>query len=143
MFRDTDRETELSEEKLRRRQRKEEMKRTSEQFKDVLGVLGSYADRLASIVEDELTDGAHFMGGDCGGDSQSNNNNDGGSHHPSEERNGQTTTRGGALCAAPEWTTENGLRGWIEHGYGADETRSLLADRLLRKSEKEQLKVRL
>ena len=138
MFRDTDRETELSEEKLRRRQRKEEMKRTSEQFKDVLGVLGSYADRLASIVEDELTDGAHLMG-DCG-DSQSNNNN--GGLYPSEEHDGQTMQEG-TLYVAPKWTTENGLRGWIKHGYGADTTRLLLADALLRKSEKEQLKVRL
>ena len=42
---------------------------------------------------------------------------------------------------SPKWTTQNRLRGWIEKEYGVENTQILLAETLLKKSEKEQLKV--
>jgi hypothetical protein len=39
------------------------------------------------------------------------------------------------------WNTQNCLLGWIENEYGAEKTRALMANRLLMKSEKEQLEV--
>ncbi len=39
------------------------------------------------------------------------------------------------------WNTRNGLLGWIEDEYGIENTRALMANRLLVKSEKEQLEV--
>ncbi|KAL7527647.1 hypothetical protein ACHAXR_002057, partial [Thalassiosira sp. AJA248-18] len=58
---------------------------------------------------------------------------------------GSTTTTAGSSSSSahsilPKWNTQNGLRGWIEKGYGVENTQLLLADTLLKKSEKEQLK---
>jgi hypothetical protein len=42
----------------------------------------------------------------------------------------------------PQWTTSNRLFGWIENEYGIDKTQQVMADALLKKSEKEQIEVR-
>ena len=44
----------------------------------------------------------------------------------------------GKCANLPRWTTQNGLRGWIEKEYGVENTQMLLAETLLKKSEKEQ-----
>ena len=94
------------------------MQLKSEQFRDTLG---SYADRMASIVEDELSD-VHFLPSsessfsDGDGDSASppwynfgqlvefseRAEVNGAHHHVQQQTN----------HFLPKWETQNGLRGW-------------------------------
>lgn len=83
-------------------------------------ILGSYADRLVNIVEDELSDSSFIP------------------HDDDDEFANKTETISELI--SPRWT-RLGLRGWIEDEYGVDNARALLASELLIKSEKEQLEV--
>lgn len=100
----------------------EEQQMKYEQFRNILE---SYADRLVNIVEDELSD-ANFISRDVevtiasGGDHDVENISE---------------------LLLPKWNTRLGLKGWIENEYGVENTRALLADELLVKSEREQLEV--
>jgi len=91
-------------------QEEEEQRYRQEKFRNALG---SYAERLVSIVEDEMIDNHH-----------STHDEDAGIH-------------------CNRLTSSNRLLGWIEDEYGIDGTRELMADLLLNKSEKEQLEVRI
>jgi hypothetical protein len=80
----------------------------SENFRDALS---SYADRMVSIVHDEMSDIYH------------------------------TAEDGHEDAALPQWKTFRGLLGWIEQEYGMGNTNAVMASSLLVKSEKEQLEV--
>ena len=110
----------------------EEQQMKYEQFRNIVG---SYANRLVSIVEDELSD-ASFIPHDNAAEKITNNDVDSGSNHH-EEVNIISE------LLLPRWNTRLGLRGWIENEYGVENTRALLAEELLFKSEREQLEVRV
>ncbi|KAL7534591.1 hypothetical protein ACHAWF_004878, partial [Thalassiosira exigua] len=141
---------ELSEEEAAARKDEEEAKMKAEQFRDALG---SYADRMAGIVEDESSD-AEFSPSPndrAGGIDQlmpSLMNLDGFSSmvdnfpmlkSPSASATATAAPARSAERAEPRWDTTSGLRGWIEEEYGAEATHKLEADVLLRKSEEVQL----
>ena len=84
-------------------------------------ILGSHADRLVHIVEDELSDESFIPTQDT---------------TSSEE-----VTNVSESSLTPKWNTRLGMRGWIETEYGMEKTRALMAEELLVKSEKEQLEV--
>lgn len=119
--------------------RVEEVRIKSEQFRDALS---SYAERMVSIVEDELSD-ARYVAEEGSGCSLLHG------HQPTNLREviGLSATRQqlsvDQMLASPKWMTKEGLQGWIEREYGAESTRALLASSLLVKSEKEQLVVSL
>jgi hypothetical protein len=100
----------------------EEQQMKYEQFRNILG---SYADRLVNIVEDELSD-ANFIPRDV----ESTNIS-------SDDHEAKIISE----LLLPRWNTRLALRGWIENEYGAENTRALLANELLVKSEREQLEV--
>ncbi len=100
-----------------------EMKDEEEQqlkYEHFRNILGSYADRLVNIVEDELSDSSFI-------------------HHDDDDKFTNKTETISKLMS-PRWT-RLGLRGWIENEYGVENTRALMASGLLVKSEKEQLEV--
>ncbi len=109
--------------KAKKEEEERQFRFRTEQFRDMLN---SYADRMASIVEDELSDG-HFAP-----------SNDLGNGWPFDFGIGMQRPP-----PTPEWTTRGGLRGWIKEEYGAEKTSQLSAGALLKKSEEEQLKVRV
>ena len=81
-------------------------------FKDALS---NYADRMVSIIEDELSDVHHV-------------DNDVWELQPTDD-------------VVPRWNDSKGLLGWIEQEYGFENTTAILASSLLTKSEDEQLEV--
>ncbi len=93
----------------------EEQRYEEEKFRNTLN---SHAERLVSIVEDELGDASNVARD--------------GIDEESERR----------IDALHRWTASNRLLGFIENEYGIDKTQRLMADSLLMKSEKEQLEVR-
>jgi len=87
-------------------------------------ILGSYADRLVNIVEDELSDASFIP------------------HDAAEITNVCSSSTGVKMISElllPKWNTRLGLRGWIENEYGVENTHALMANELLVKSEREQL----
>lgn len=81
-------------------------------FRDALS---TYAERMISIIEDEVSDVHHVMGNDV--------------------LELQSTDD------IPRWNDSKGLLGWIEQEYGFENTTAILASSLLTKSEDEQLEV--
>jgi len=101
----------------------EERQMKYEHFRNILG---SYADRLVNIVEDELSDASFIP------------------HDAAEITNVCSSTTGVKMISElllPRWNTRLGLRGWIENEYGVENTHALMANELLVKSEREQLEV--
>eukprot|EP00985_Skeletonema_marinoi_P022725 scaffold14661_cov207-Skeletonema_marinoi.AAC.2 len=101
----------------------EERQMKYEHFRNILG---SYADRLVHIVEDELSDASFIP------------------HDAAEITNVcSSSTTGVKMMTSelllPRWNTRLGLRGWIENEYGVENTHALMANELLVKSEREQL----
>lgn len=127
---------------VKREEEEEDRRYRQEKFRNTLK---SYADRLVSIVEDELTDNNYDIG------TYVNDNGD----REKEVMNTTATTEQRQMhqriwqdaqhqysVALPKWTTPKRLLGWIENEYGVENTRHLMADTLLQKSEREQLEVR-
>jgi len=139
----------LNEEQIKAKKESEERLFKQEQFSNALR---SYAERLASIVEDELSEDAHFLSS-----SSSNSMVDDAIDNSRPYNFGQVvdlpdrqqqrhnpvvqTAQQAAQhhATSPKWNTPNGLRGWIEQEFGVENTRLLMADTLLQKSEEEQL----
>lgn len=120
-----------------------------EQFRDVLG---SYAERMASIVEDEKSDACYiFPSSETRSESSSSSSSssdNGDSEQPFnfgqqlvELPNGAEVVAAASASTPLRWNTQYGLRGWIETEYGVENTSLLLADGLLQRPEEEQLKV--
>ncbi len=106
----------------------EEQRYREEKFRNALG---GYAERLVSIVEDELGDAsdAAYDGVDE-------------EYDVNKLKEDSDMKQQRSIVALPRWTTSNRLLSWIEIEYGFENTQRLMADSLLIKSEKEQLKVR-
>jgi len=130
----------LTKEQLQSKKDKETRQYKTEQFRDTLN---SYAERLSSIVEDELSDVDFYPPSEVVGSSDQDKRllNFGqivdlpkrtSTHETTQTQHHQHQT-------LPQWQTTNGLKGWIEEQYGIENTRQLMADVLLTKSEKEQL----
>jgi len=134
-------EEKLTKEEIQSKKDEETRQYKAEQFRDTLN---SYAERLSSIVEDELSDVDFYS------PSEVVDNSD------QDERLSfnfgqivdlpQRTTSHQTIQPQhqkqqiiPQWQTSHGLKGWIEDQYGIDNTRQLMAEVLLNKSEKEQL----
>ena len=137
-------ETPLSEEELQAKKDEEIRQYKQEQFRDVLH---SYAERMATIVEDELSD-AHHVHADTTnsgiGSSQLNFGQVVGlpqriehsaNHYNSHQKPSQIKPH----AELPKWATPNTLKGWIEANYGIENTHQLMAHVLLQKSEMEQI----
>lgn len=93
-----------------RAKREEEEKIKGDNFRDALA---SYAERMATIVQDELTD-THYL---------------------------TSSKLLRSEHEVPSWNNSKGLLGWVEQVYGKDNTQALLASSLLQKSETDQLTV--
>ena len=131
----------LTKEQLQSKKEEETRQYKTEQFRDTLN---SYAERLTSIVEDELSD-VDFHPSEVVDSSDQEKRlpfNFGQivdlpkrttAHQTTQPHHHQQHQK------LPQWQTANGLKGWIEEQYGIDNTRQLMADVLLLKSEKEQL----
>lgn len=119
--------------KKQQQQENEEEEERLVKYEHFKNTLGSYADRLVDMVQDELSDSSFFP--------PSPHNN----HHPDEEQDQlhqlQQHDDEGLLQPILRWETQSGLRGWIEKEYGLDNTNALLAETLLVKSEREQIEV--
>lgn len=97
--------------------------------------LRSYAERLVSIVEDEL--------GDYNSEAVDDNDEDVETRILADVPNQEWQRTEQRISGTfPQWTTSNRLFGWIENEYGIDKTQQVMADALLKKSEKEQIEVR-
>jgi len=134
-------------------QEEDEMKRfKSDHFRSTLG---SYADRLVDIVQDELSD-VHFLHPNVlNGNANDANNNLYGNGNLTPTKFGQVVGVFGKSenhsyprtstpivdDSVPMWMRADGLRGWIEARYGVVKTRELMASSLLMRSEEEQLKI--
>ena len=96
--------------------------------------LRSYAERLVSIVEDEL--------GDYNSEAVDDNDEDVETRILADVPNQEWQRTEQRISGTfPQWTTSNRLFGWIENEYGIDKTQQVMADALLKKSEKEQIEV--
>ena len=133
----------LTKEQLQAKKVKETRQYKTEQFRDTLN---SYAERLTSIVEDELSD-VHFHPPSTSEVVVSSDQDKRLPFNfgqivdlPKRTSTHQTTqTQHQQHQTLPQWQTTNGLKGWIEDQYGINNTRQLMANILLTKSEKEQL----
>jgi hypothetical protein len=112
------------------------------------GMLDSYAHRLASIVEEELS-AIDDDGDDVPDDLQSESSPasrcyTSSSPSPASSANVSSVADTTVKTDPPKGSMSNsGLRRFIENEYGIENTRLLMARTLLQKSEIEQLKVRI
>ena len=136
------REEKLTKEEIQSKKEEETRQYKAEQFRDTLN---SYAERLSSIVEDEMSDvdfhpsSTSEAVGSSDQDKRLPFNFGQIVDLPKRTTHQVTQPQHHQHQTLPQWQTTKGLKGWIEDQYGINNTRQLMANVLLSKSEKEQL----